>query len=70
MPSVKKPAVPEEKVHCGACGKEIPQSAAIVPHNKDYVAFYCSLRCEDHGEEQGGSRKSKVESKGTKAKRI
>ena len=60
MPSVKKPAVPDEKVHCAACGKEIPQSAAIVPHNKEYVMFYCSLRCEDQGE----SRKSKGESKG------
>jgi hypothetical protein len=65
MPSVKKPAVPEEKVHCSACGKEIPQSTAIVPHNKDYVLFYCSLRCEDQGE----SRKAKVESKGGRAKR-
>ena len=61
MPSVKKPAVPEDKVQCTACGKEMPRSAAVVPHNKDYVYYYCSAACQQHGE----SRKSKGESKGS-----
>ncbi len=56
MPSVKKPAIPEEKVHCSACGKEIPRSAAIVPQNKDYVYHYCSSRCGSKAE--GERRKS------------
>ena len=64
MPSVKKPAVPREKVQCSACGKEIPLSTAIVPENKDRVLYYCSLPCEDQGEQQVESRKSKVGSKG------
>ena len=47
VPSVKKPAVPEEKVQCAVCGKEIPHSAAVVPQNKDYVYYYCSVACSD-----------------------
>jgi YHS domain-containing protein len=45
MPSVKKPAAPEEMVHCAVCGKEIPRSAAVVPQNKDYVYYYCGQDC-------------------------
>jgi len=47
MPSVEKPAAPEEKVQCAVCGKEIPRSAAVVPHNKDYVYYYCSAGCRE-----------------------
>lgn len=53
MPAVKKPAVPEENVHCAVCGKEIPRSAAIVPQNKDYVFYYCSAGCRHQGESKG-----------------
>jgi hypothetical protein len=60
MPSVKKPAVPENRLQCGACGKEIPHSAAIAPQNKDYVIHYCSDDCRQQGERS----KSKGESKG------
>jgi hypothetical protein len=56
MPSVKKPAAPEEKVQCAACGKEIPRSAAVSPHNKDYVYHYCSSRCSSKAE--GGRPKA------------
>jgi hypothetical protein len=57
MPSVKKPAVPENRLQCGTCGKEIPHSAAIVPQNKDYVIHYCSDECR----RRGGSKKAKDE---------
>jgi hypothetical protein len=47
MPSVKKPAAPEEKIQCAVCGTEIPRSAAVVPQNKDYIYYYCSAACRD-----------------------
>ena len=56
MPSVKKPAVPEEKVQCAVCGKEIPPSAAVVPQNKDYIFYYCSPGCSSKAE--GGRQKA------------
>jgi hypothetical protein len=53
MPSVKKPAVPEEKIQCVVCGKEIPRSAAMVPENKDYVHYYCSPGCAGKAKRPG-----------------
>jgi len=37
----------KDTVTCGACGKQVPKSAALTPEGVNYTMHFCSLDCLD-----------------------
>ena len=40
------------RIPCGACGREVPLSEAVVPEASDYVAYFCGLECYERWHRQ------------------
>jgi hypothetical protein len=38
-------AVPPEQVFCEVCLKPVPKATAMIAETRDYVAYFCGLRC-------------------------
>jgi YHS domain-containing protein len=56
MTAPTHPALPEQRVACSVCRKEIPLSSALTPQGADYVLYFCGAECyEEFAAEQRAS---------------